>query len=230
MSTTKGITHAEGVGQNERYLRDYLQCVVTLNEPVAPGLDEIADNIGWPRTMHAHSLDWKCSDDDAAAHRRKPWVAKPELGVGVYRWIVSEPHVVTTEYLPGWLGHLWYDGGTWTVVREATPIWKRNVLGELALLCCAVRNLQRQAGRDANDARPSARNSLSPAHIEAIKHVLIDGGPSQAKHLLAALPDLGKRFRSAAKLAHELSLVAGEHNIEVLAHGGPVTFRHRAIG
>ena len=214
MAEATRIPHPEGVALCERWLNDERDCRGrVLIEPQSRFTGEIVDAIGWKSPSDSIVVDWKCSEADARAHLEKPWVRNPEIGAGRWRYIACEPHVVTPEYMPPWMGVLFYDGA-WHEAREAQPFQRWNVFAELALVLAANHNLSRAAGKSANDARKSATNTLSAEMAGAVRAFLADSPRCTAKQIRRAVPEVSKRFKSPAALAKALKVTDGVAHVD----------------
>lgn len=132
------MTHAELVRVAAKWLRGSQKCVITITESSRVGW-EIPDALGWTYGGTSILVECKTSRADFLADRAKPFRAHPETGMGIRRYFMTPPGLLTAEDLPERWGLLEPDGGRGVRVRvKGVPFESYSQHHEIMLLVGAV--------------------------------------------------------------------------------------------
>jgi len=211
------VTHAELVTIARRWLWDTHQCRPILCEP-SVGYGESPDCVGWKLQSHqAMSIVVECkvSRNDFLADRQKP-SRLSTMGVGAYRYYLTpNTDIIGADDLDGtgW-GLLVAMASGPGVIERAMPTpqigARRDWVTELRLLGDSVHNLERKAGREANDARPCNERRLSEQDAQTVSGlVLLYERLSPVEIARRYMPHLATRYGSKHK-ARNVVLQAAE--------------------
>jgi len=149
------MTHADLVKIAGRWLRNTAGCSVVLEELcAATGNGENPDAIGWycARTL---LVECKVSRSDFLADRKKRFRAKPELGLGSYRYFMAPKGLLRVDELPERWGLLEVAGGRVHVAAGYRPKsygydeWafpERYTIGEFQMLLSAMQRIKVRVG------------------------------------------------------------------------------------
>jgi hypothetical protein len=155
--------HAELCMHAERWLRKS-GCGVTAID-LATVAGEQPDAIGWRYGLTA-LCEVKVSRGDFLADRKKPWRARPELGMGDWRFYVAPSGILRAEDMPEGWGLLEFDGKR---LQRSHNVPHGNMWGappfaghkrhEALMECSLIRRLQRPESdrRKATKAACAAR-------------------------------------------------------------------------
>jgi len=155
--------HAELCMHAERWLRQSGCGVTAIDLATAAG--EQPDVIGWRYGLTA-LCEVKISRGDFLADRKKPWRARPELGMGDWRFYVAPSGLLRAEDMPEGWGLLEFDGKR---LQRSHNVPDGNMWGappftghkrhEALILCSLIRRLQRPESdrRKATKAARAAR-------------------------------------------------------------------------
>lgn len=138
-------THAELISRAEKWLLNSKRCGFCLTELVTYSVSgEIPDIIGWQGTQ-SHLIECKTSKADFYRDRKKIFRQLSYLGVGVYRYFMSEPGVIDQKSLPSRWGLLYVYPKQIRIILVPTAFDTKEVaLAEKPLLCSALRRLHQQ--------------------------------------------------------------------------------------
>ena len=133
--------HARLVRRAVRWLFGTKGCAVVVAERATCWSGEIPDALGWTSDTTSILVECKASIDDFHADRQKPWRRIPEIGVGCYRWYLSNPGIIdpARHTLPQFWGLLVAKRKTISVVRPAVRHLKCHYKREMRLLMYAPR-------------------------------------------------------------------------------------------
>jgi putative cofactor-binding repeat protein len=209
------VTHAELVTIARRWLWDTHQCRPILTEPSVE-YGESPDAVGWKLQHHqAMSIVVECkvSRNDFLADRQKP-SRMATMGVGAYRYYLTpDAGIIGADDLQdtGWGLLVAVDGN---VIERAMPNAmvgaRRDWPTELRLMGAAACNLERKAGREANDARPCNDRRLSEQDAQTVSGlVLLYERLSPVEIARRYMPHLATRYGSKHK-ARNVVLQAAE--------------------
>lgn len=133
------MTHAELVAVAARWLRT-MRCGVVLTERASVAA-EIPDAIGW-KYGASHLVECKVSLRDFRRDANKPW-RKDGMGMGVYRWYLTPPGLLTDVYSLGQWGLVEWDGRRCMVRHQAGRRERVDfAAGEVHLLVSELRRYQ----------------------------------------------------------------------------------------
>jgi hypothetical protein len=124
-------------------------------------------------------MDWKESVEDAKAHFRKPHVIDNTKGIGLHRYLVCEPHVLTVEDIPPdvWVGLFWFDGVG--LLKHATSVLfhsKASVQRERLIFAREMIRLMK-TGQNQDDRRASKSGKLTPDEVNQLTEWLQTAQP-----------------------------------------------------
>lgn len=130
------MTHDELVQYAIRWLKMQNHRVIISEKK---GLNvESPDAIGFKYGDQSTLVECKTGRSDFLADKNKPFRIRPEKGMGLIRYYISPPEVITVEDLPEKWGLLHVDGGKIITVKRVIPreeyFHERNVKAELRLL------------------------------------------------------------------------------------------------
>lgn len=151
------LTHADLVKIAGRWLRGTAGCSVVLEELcAATGNGENPDAIGWytGRTM---LVECKVSRSDFLADRKKRFRARPEQGLGLYRYFMAPKGLIKVDELPARWGLLEVSGSrvavaagkrpkTWANENDPWAFTERFVQGETQMLLSAMQRIKVRVG------------------------------------------------------------------------------------
>lgn len=149
---SKTLTHAELCQIAERWLRRSVGCGCAVSEMVSFA-SETPDAIGW-KSGFSYLVEAKTSRADFFADRKKHFRQQPELGMGMYRYFITEPGLLKPDELPDRWGLLETTGKRVRVVHglpaksyDSKNEWNHDhsVRSEMILLTSALRRAQEVA-------------------------------------------------------------------------------------
>jgi hypothetical protein len=144
--TNKIVTHKDLVEAALRWLER--RSIVTVAE-MATAAGEEPDAMGWKSGGIPTVVECKVSNSDFKADGKKISRRMPENGLGVYRYYLALPGVISVAELPPHWGLLVYNPGTFkiTCVRRAAAIKRSHmaIRKEVALLLSAIRRIGNSA-------------------------------------------------------------------------------------
>lgn len=146
---SKNLSHAELCEIAVRWLRRTVGCGCVISEMVsfAP---ETPDAIGW-KSGYSYLVEAKTSRSDFFADKKKHFRMQPHLGMGMWRYFITEPGLIKPEELPTRWGLLETTGKRVKVVHGLHPKtcdWKNewnhkfSEVSERTLLTSALRRAQ----------------------------------------------------------------------------------------
>ena len=226
------ITHAELVQRLDPWGREQ-GYQWSLPEPRHPYVPEEPDRLFATWYGHTAIAEAKVSRSDWKRDQHKPHRQKP--GLGQRKWLACpegliEPHEVDDD--SGW-GLLWWRLRTeqFEVMVDA-PVWRAiNHQAEKALMMQAIRNLERQSGTTAQEARPSQKNNVPEKYHGLIRGALRETGEQKARWLVNyALPDWEPKSPKTNKTRRlaAFALDGGIEGVEAENRGGITYLRLRA--
>lgn len=135
----KTVSHDDLVRAAERWLRVRFRCCPVLVEFHTASW-EVPDAIGW-RGGRSRLVECKASRDDFNTDKLKPFRARPETGMGMYRYYLTPPGLLRAEELPdGWgLAEL---RGRSIVNLVESKAFQFNAREEFRVLCSALRRIE----------------------------------------------------------------------------------------
>ncbi|PZT35120.1 hypothetical protein A7X93_00500 [Stenotrophomonas maltophilia] len=153
----QGVKHSDLVKIAGRWLRNTAGCSVVLEELcAATGNGENPDAIGWytGRTM---LVECKVSRSDFLADRKKRFRARPEHGLGLYRYFMAPKGLITVDELPARWGLLEVSGSrvavaagkrpkTWADENDPWAFPERFAQGETQMLLSAMQRIKVRVG------------------------------------------------------------------------------------
>lgn len=167
------MTHSELCLRAQRWLRS-VGCGVTAVD-LATVAREQPDAIGW-RYGLTLMCEVKVSRSDFLADRKKPWRARPELGMGDWRFYVAPAGMLQPDEIPfGW-GLLEWDGEKLQPrhnVPQGAFGWREppfagNKRHEALILCSLIRRLEKPHTDRRGKPKPTAPDSFTAwAHEQA---------------------------------------------------------------
>jgi hypothetical protein len=136
------LTHKELVTRAERWLLNSRGCGFCLSELVSYSASgEIPDCIGW-RYASSHLIECKTSRGDFFADAKKVFRRDVRLGMGNFRYYMTEPDLITKAELPERWGLLYvYRTQVRTIVKPERFGYKEIIYAERPLLCSALRRV-----------------------------------------------------------------------------------------
>lgn len=108
-------------------------CSIIINQPNNLLNGESPDAIGFHGYNQSHVVEAKTSRSDFLSDKNKAFRANPKLGVGVFRWFICEPGLISVEDLPDNWGLVYAVKGKREIIKEA-KLQERNVMAEMCLL------------------------------------------------------------------------------------------------
>jgi len=97
------MTHEDLVRRAKRWLLKSVGCPVAFAEPCSGNIDERPDAIGWRYGGASVLVECKISLDDFYRDKAKSFRKQPELGMGMYRWMMTPKGLLLPEQLlPNW--------------------------------------------------------------------------------------------------------------------------------
>lgn len=143
------ISHAELCRIAERWLKTTVGCGCAVSEMVSVA-SETPDAIGW-KSGFSYLVEAKTSRSDFLSDKKKHVRRNPHLGMGMYRYFITEPGLIKPEELPQRWGLLETTGKRVKVVHGLPPKsydyhnqWnhEHSARSELILLASALRRAQ----------------------------------------------------------------------------------------
>ncbi len=131
-------THRELCEIAERWLMGSARCRVAIAEPNCIVTDEQPDAIGF-RGCGSVLVEAKTSLNDFRADLKKPFRVYPQNGMGLYRYYICEPGVITEDDLPERWGLLYVlPGGRVRTIRHGKYFREVNYAAERSLLTACL--------------------------------------------------------------------------------------------
>jgi hypothetical protein len=120
-----------------------IRCAVVMREMMSTGW-ETPDAIGFAYGGRVTVLvEVKVSRSDFFADSKKVFRSRPELGMGMFRYFLTPPGLVSINELPERWGLLTLHGRSVRVARVAAEFGQRHTTHEMAMLVSLARRLQR---------------------------------------------------------------------------------------
>lgn len=94
-----GICHDELIVRAEKWLRGTMRCAITIPEAGLIG-SERADVIGWKINGQSFLVECKATRSDFLTDKHKPWRRFPNIGMGMFRYYLTNPGIISPSELP----------------------------------------------------------------------------------------------------------------------------------
>lgn len=134
------MTHQELIIRAERWLLNTKGCGFCFTELVCSAR-EIPDAIGWKNSW-SYLIECKTSRADFQADLKKMFRKFPEYGMGVFRYYMTTPALITPEELPEKWGLLYvYKTQVRVVKRPKAFDVDKAARREVQLMCSALRRI-----------------------------------------------------------------------------------------
>jgi hypothetical protein len=136
------LTHSELIQRGNKWLTNTMKCKFVLSE-VYSNSYEIPDVIGWDCWSKSILIECKASRSDFFADQSKTHRAYSSMGMGVYRYYMTEPRLVRPEEIPQQWGLLWVYPTIVRVVKESSGFDDvQAAYREMPLLCAALTRME----------------------------------------------------------------------------------------
>jgi len=147
-SKMEPMTHAELVQRARHWLSNTVKCRFVFCE-YGERYGEVPDAIGWVKeyrnrsiTYPSYLIECKISKADFMGDQGKPFRKNPMLGMGNYRYYLSEPGVIDPTWLPDQWGLLYVYSRQVKIIKDAIFIgWPVIAQNERQILCSALRRV-----------------------------------------------------------------------------------------
>ena len=131
--------HDELCIRAEKYLLNTLRCGFAFHE-LRSMSDEEPDAIGWKDGIKTTLIECKTSRSDFQKDTKKHFRRNPELGMGVYRYMMCPPDLIKPNELPDGWGLLYcYPKKIKRIVES--EVHERSMKNEMLMLYTALRRL-----------------------------------------------------------------------------------------
>lgn len=132
--------HTQLTVRAERWLLGTCRCKFAFRE-LASICGEIPDAIGWKNGIDTHLVECKVSHSDFLSDKKKSFRKVPNMGMGVYRWMMSPKGLIKPDELPENWGLLYCHPQRVQCVVKAKP-QERNWRAEMTLMASALRRVE----------------------------------------------------------------------------------------
>ncbi|WP_051294914.1 hypothetical protein [Maridesulfovibrio bastinii] len=133
------FTHTELTIRAERWLVNSVGCNFAFRE-LGSFSSEIPDSIGWRDGWVSHLVECKTSRSDFLTDRKKWFRRRPEMGMGMYRYMLCPKDLIKPDEVPESWGLLYCLPKIIKKIKK--PISQtRNINAEMTLLTSALRRV-----------------------------------------------------------------------------------------